>query len=70
MEKTFEQAVSRLEEIIENLERENLPFSQAQKLYEEGSGLVKSSLGMLEQAKEAFTVIKFELDKVIEEKFE
>lgn len=67
---TFEQAEKRLQEIALKLEDEKLPFSEAQKLYEEGSELVKFCLSSLDETKGKLTIIKKELDEFIEEKFE
>ncbi len=67
---TFEQAEKRLQEIALKLEDEKLPFSEAQKLYEEGCELVKFCLSSLDETKGKLTIIKKELDEFIEEKFE
>ena len=69
-ELTFESAEKQLQEIALKLEDENLPFSEAQKLYEKGSELVKISLSSLDEVKGKITIIKKELDQFIEEKFE
>ena len=69
-ELTFESAEKQLQEIALKLEDENLPFSEAQKLYEKGSELVKFCLSSLDEVKGKITVIKKELDQFIEEKFE
>lgn len=69
-ELTFETAEKQLQEIALKLEDENLPFSEAQKLYEKGSELVKFCLSSLDEVKGKITIIKKELDQFIEEKFE
>lgn len=69
-ELTFETAEKQLQEIALKLEDENLPFSEAQKLYEKGSELVKFCLSSLDETKGKITIIKKELDQFIEEKFE
>ena len=69
-ELTFESAEKQLQEIALKLEDENLPFSEAQKLYENGSELVKFCLSSLDEVKGKITIIKKELDQFIEEKFE
>lgn len=69
-ELTFESAEKQLQEIALKLEDENLPFSEAQKLYEKGSELVKFCLSSLDEVKGKITIIKKELDHFIEEKFE
>lgn len=68
-ELTFESAEKQLQEIALKLEDENLPFSEAQKLYEKGSELVKFCLSSLDEVKGKITIIKKELDQFIEEKF-
>ncbi len=40
-EKTFEQAIKRLEEIVAELEEGNLPLEESLKIYEEGVELTK-----------------------------
>lgn len=69
-ELTFESAEKQLQEIALKLEDKNLPFSEAQKLYEKGSELVKFCLSSLDEVKGKITIIKKELDQFIEEKFE
>ena len=69
-ELTFESAEKQLQEIALKFEDENLPFSEAQKLYEKGSELVKFCLSSLDEVKGKITIIKKELDQFIEEKFE
>ena len=69
-ELTFESAEKQLQEIALKLEDEKLPFSEAQKLYEKGSELVKFCLSSLDEVKGKITIIKKELDQFIEEKFE
>ena len=69
-ELTFESAEKQLQEIALKLEDENLPFSEAQKLYEKGSELIKFCLSSLDEVKGKITIIKKELDQFIEEKFE
>lgn len=69
-ELTFESAEKQLQEIALKIEDENLPFSEAQKLYEKGSELVKFCLSSLDEVKGKITIIKKELDQFIEEKFE
>ena len=40
-QKTFEQAIKRLEEIVAELEEGNLPLEESLKIYEEGVELTK-----------------------------
>jgi exodeoxyribonuclease VII small subunit len=39
-EKTFEEKLSRLQEIVDKVEGETLPLEESMKLYEEGKALV------------------------------
>lgn len=47
---SFEDALARLEEIVEKLEAENISLEESVKLYEEGIELSKSCTQTLEQA--------------------
>lgn len=51
-DKTFEQSLSRLEEIVRLLERGDAPLSESLGLFEEGAGLVKSCSKLLEEAEQ------------------
>lgn len=46
----FEQAMNRLEEIVRQLERGEAPLDQALALFEEGTDLVKTCNGLLDEA--------------------
>ena len=46
----FEKAIARLEEIVAQMEQGNLPLDKALQLFEEGTGLVKSSAKQLDEA--------------------
>ncbi|HTK83360.1 MAG TPA: exodeoxyribonuclease VII small subunit [Bacteroidota bacterium] len=46
----FEQSLKRLEEIVESLERGNVPLNDVMKMYEEGVQISKFCLGQLSQA--------------------
>ncbi len=48
--KTFEQALARLEELVENLERGNLSLEESLAQFEEGTKLIKDCTSMLEAA--------------------
>ena len=63
----YEQASKKLEEIIEKLEKGNLPMDEAMKLFDEGLELSKTCFGKLEEAKGKLTIIKEGLDKLTEE---
>jgi len=47
---TFEQALSQLEQIVQKLERGELPLEESLRLYEEGIRLSRLCHGKLEQA--------------------
>lgn len=47
---SFEQALKRLEEIVEALEAGNISLEESIKIYQEGIGLSKLCSGMLEAA--------------------
>lgn len=51
-DKTFEQSLSRLEEIVRMLERGDAPLSESLGLFEEGAGLVKSCSKLLDEAEQ------------------
>lgn len=48
--KTFEQQLSRLDEIVRQMEQGAVPLEQALLLFQEGTGLVRSCTAMLDQA--------------------
>lgn len=48
--KTFEQSITRLEEIVRRMERGEVPLEEALALFEEGTGLVASCTKQLDEA--------------------
>jgi len=54
---SFEQALTRLEEIANILENENPELEKALELYEEGAKLLKECTTMLDQAQKKITVL-------------
>ena len=48
--KTFEQSLRRLEEIVQHMERGDVPLEEALKLFEEGTGLVGSCTKLQDEA--------------------
>ena len=56
-ELSFEQALSRLEEIANTLENESPDLSKALELYEESSKLLKNCSEMLDEAQKKITVL-------------
>lgn len=68
MEKrSYEEIVKELESIVAKLESGQTPMEEAIKLFERGQVLVKESFKQLEEAKGKLTIIKEELNKLIEE---
>lgn len=51
-EKSFEQSLARLEEIVKLLEKGDAPLSESLGLFEEGTGLIRSCGTLLEQAEQ------------------
>ena len=47
---TFEQSLTRLEQIVKQMERGDVPLEQALALFEEGTGLVSSCSKLLDEA--------------------
>ena len=47
---TFEQSVTRLEEIVRQMENGDVALEEALKLFEEGTGLVGRCSGLLDEA--------------------
>jgi exodeoxyribonuclease VII small subunit len=56
-EKTFEEAMQRLEEIVHNLEDGQMPLEDALKVFEEGMKLSKFCSGKLEEAEKKVTLL-------------
>lgn len=50
--KSFEQQIQRLEEIVAALEKGNAPLADSLKLFEEGTKLIASCSGQLDQAEQ------------------
>lgn len=47
---TYEQSVKRLDEIVRQLERGDVPLDESLKLFQEGTALVQSCQGLLDRA--------------------
>ena len=47
---TFEQNMTRLEQIVRSLERGDVPLEESLKLFEEGTGLVRACGTLLDEA--------------------
>ena len=57
-EKTFEEKLTRLNEIVEKVENTTLALEDAMKLYEEGNALIKDLQKSLDEAETKIQVIK------------
>lgn len=70
-EPRFEEALSRLEEIVRHLERGDLPLDDSLALYEEGTGLIKACSKMLDEAEQKVVKLRKGPDRApIESDFE
>ncbi len=56
-EKKFEQALARLEEIVDNLEEGELPLEEALKRFEEGIGLSRFCSKKLDEAQQKVEIL-------------
>ena len=54
---SFEQSMARLEEIVSQMEKGDVPLEQALALFEEGSGLLRECTGQLDQAEQKVTLL-------------
>lgn len=57
-ELSFEQSLSRLDEIVRHLEKGDMPLSESLALYEEGTGLIKQCSKMLDDAEQKVAKLK------------
>jgi len=55
---TYEQAISRLDEIVRNMERGDAPLEEALKLFEEGAALITLCNKMLDEAEQKVVKLK------------
>lgn len=53
----FEEAMKRLEQIVQQLERGDAPLDQSLALFEEGTKLIKSCGAALDQAEQKLTIL-------------
>lgn len=56
-ERNFEDAMKRLEEIVQMLENGNLPLEESLKIFEEGMKLIKFCSNKLEEAEKKVTIL-------------
>ncbi len=69
-EMTFEQAMTRLEEIVRAMERGDAPLAETLSLFEEGTKLCKLCSDALERAAQRVTILTKQDDgHVVEQKF-
>ena len=70
--KSFEQSLTRLDEIITLLEKDNVPLDDLMRLYEEGVGLLRHCNESLDKAEQKVKLLRFapEENKVYLESFE
>ena len=61
-EKNFEEAMQRLEEIVQSLEKGDLPLEHSLKVFEEGMKLLKFCSNKLEEAEQKVTLLIKESD--------
>ena len=66
-EKSFEQSLQRLDEIVRLLENGDAPLSESLGLFEEGTGLVKRCTEQLEQAEQRVVQLRKSADGSPEE---
>lgn len=55
---SYEQAVARLGEIVESLEKGNMPLSQSLTFFEEGTALIKYCSELLDNAEQKVVMLK------------
>ena len=63
----FEQALSRLDEIVRHLEKGDLPLSESMNLFEEGTGLLNQCGKMLDEAEQRVVKLRKGPDREPEE---
>ena len=64
---SFEQALSRLDEIVRHLEKGDLPLSESMNLFEEGTGLLNQCGKMLDEAEQRVVKLRKGPDRAPEE---
>lgn len=68
---SFEDSLTRLDEIVRHLEKGDLPLSDSLSLYEEGTGLIASCSRMLDEAEQKVVKLRKGSDgNPIESEFE
>ncbi len=54
---TFEESITRLEEVVKLLERGDAPLDSALALFEEGTALIKTCTKLLDEAEQKVTLL-------------
>ncbi len=67
---TFEEMMNRLEQIVREMERGDVPLEESMKLFQEGTELVKSCCKMLDEAELSVKKIVATQDGPVEEDFD
>ncbi len=60
---SFEESLSRLEEIVRHLEKGDLPLNDSLTLYEEGTGLIAACSRQLDEAEQKVVKLKKGADR-------
>ena len=66
-QKSYEESIARLQQIIAELEQKDITLEQSMKLFEEGVLLVKQCGEVLNSAQQKVEVLSKSLDKIQEE---
>ncbi len=66
----FEQGTKELEKIIEKLDSKNVTLEESIVLFEQGVKISKECLALLNESKGKITMVKEELDSLLEVPFE
>ncbi len=66
-EKSFEEQLARLEEIVKLLEKGDAPLAESLGLFEEGAGLIKSCGKLLDEAEQKVVQLRKGADGAPEE---
>ena len=68
---SFEESISRLDEIVKHLEAGDLPLEQSLALFEEGTALVRSCSALLDEAEQKVVLLRTgKTGELTEEPFE
>ncbi len=62
-EKSFEQALARLDEIVRHLEKGDLPLGDSLSLFEEGTALLKRCNALLDEAEQVVVKLRKGADR-------